>query len=363
MMIDPLCSLCPKLAAHRRQVVQPYGPQDAEVVILGQNPGEQEDRTGVPFVGRAGKRKDYYLQECALLDPSKVLILNTVNCKSPKNRKPSKKEVAACMEMWVRPLLASMKPKLIVALGDVALKALCPTAKLSQTHGQALATEIGTVVPTYHPAAGIYDANLVPVMMRDWEEIGRLVRGERKEPLTWAVVPFDISRLRRVGEFAIDLETTSPEVAGKFQPQLAEITWVSVAWRERVPSGMPFTDEPIEILFTSVERVGALASLKPLLEDVDIRKVCHNSKFELRLLKRNGIMLRNFHDTKIAAYVLGRRTTGLKDLSAAELGVVQKRFEEVDWGDEEQVRAYSAADSACTLALWEKQREEIYDVS
>ena len=166
-MIDPNCQLCPKLAAHRRQVVQPYGPLDAEVVILGQNPGEQEDRTGVPFVGRAGKRKDYYLQECAQLDPSKVLILNTVNCKSPKNRKPSKKEVAACMEMWVRPLLLSMKPKLIVALGDVALKALCPTAKLSQTHGQALATDVGVVVPIpiLQPAGAMMSAPRLVILI------------------------------------------------------------------------------------------------------------------------------------------------------------------------------------------------------
>jgi len=108
------CSRC-SLCESRRNLVFGVGNQNAEVMLIGEGPGEQEDIQGIPFVGPAGKLLDTML-EIIDLDRNNVYIANMVKCRPPKNRDPLDIEKAACSE-WLSRQIALVNPKIIVCLG------------------------------------------------------------------------------------------------------------------------------------------------------------------------------------------------------------------------------------------------------
>ena len=119
----------------RKHVVFGVGPQDAEVLFIGEGPGEQEDLKGEPFVGRGGKLLDDML-ELIDLDRTKIYIANMVKCRPPKNRDPLETEQYACSE-WLSRQIALLDPKLIVCLGRIsAMKFIKPDFKITREHGQ-----------------------------------------------------------------------------------------------------------------------------------------------------------------------------------------------------------------------------------
>ena len=125
------CGLCEE----RHNVVFGVGNPAAEVMFIGEGPGEQEDLQGEPFVGRAGKLLDDML-ELIDLDRSKIYIANMVKCRPPKNRDPLPEEQAACSE-WLERQIALIRPKIIVCLGRIAaMKYIREDFKISREHGQ-----------------------------------------------------------------------------------------------------------------------------------------------------------------------------------------------------------------------------------
>ena len=131
------CIHCQKcgLAETRTSVVFGEGARDAEVMFIGEGPGEQEDRTGRPFVGRAGQLLDDML---AMIDlkREKVFIGNMVKCRPPQNRDPLNIEQEACIG-YLRNQVALLKPKIIVCLGRIAaMKLIKEDFKITREHGQ-----------------------------------------------------------------------------------------------------------------------------------------------------------------------------------------------------------------------------------
>ena len=125
------CGLCET----RTNVVFGVGAPDAEVMFIGEGPGEQEDLQGEPFVGRAGKLLDDML-ELIDLDRSRIYIANMVKCRPPKNRDPLPEEQAACSE-WLERQIALIRPKIIVCLGRIsAMRFLGPDFRITREHGQ-----------------------------------------------------------------------------------------------------------------------------------------------------------------------------------------------------------------------------------
>src|SRR5512136_220133 len=119
MLIDLDCELC-NVSKARKKVVAPSGDLDSPVVFVGEAPGEKEDLTGKPFVGRAGKMLDRLLREEGL-ERDKIMITNTVKCRPPGNRRPKQDEIASC-----RPYLEDelMGKRLIVCMGRTACENL-----------------------------------------------------------------------------------------------------------------------------------------------------------------------------------------------------------------------------------------------
>lgn len=166
------CIHCQKcgLAETRTNVVFGEGARDAEVMFIGEGPGEQEDRTGRPFVGRAGQLLDDML---AMIDlkREKVFIGNMVKCRPPQNRDPLNIEQEACIG-YLRNQVALLRPKIIVCLGRIAAQRLIdPGYKITQQHGQWVEKAGVAMTAIYHPAALLRDPSKKPDTFGDLRAI------------------------------------------------------------------------------------------------------------------------------------------------------------------------------------------------
>jgi DNA polymerase len=129
------------------------GSATAAVVLVGEAPGASEDRSGRPFVGRAGKLLDQLLEEAGMRRED-VFITNVVKARPPENRDPRADEVAHHLP-WLDAQLQAIGPRLIVPLGRHALKRFAPGVKISEEHGRVLERDGRTLFPMFHPAAGL----------------------------------------------------------------------------------------------------------------------------------------------------------------------------------------------------------------
>ncbi|KVO77052.1 uracil-DNA glycosylase [Burkholderia ubonensis] len=142
------CRLCEK----RTNTVFGVGDREADWMLIGEAPGENEDKQGEPFVGQAGKLLDNMLQSLSLERGANVYIANVIKCRPPGNRNPEPDEVARC-EPYLQRQVALVKPKLIVALGRFAAQTLLKTdASIASLRGRVHAYEGVPVIVTYHPA-------------------------------------------------------------------------------------------------------------------------------------------------------------------------------------------------------------------
>lgn len=159
----------------RKHVVFGVGPQDAEVLFIGEGPGEQEDLKGEPFVGRGGKLLDDML-ELIDLDRTKIYIANMVKCRPPKNRDPLETEQYACSE-WLSRQIVLLDPKLIVCLGRIsAMKFIKPDFKITREHGQWFEVDGRRVMALYHPAALLRDPGKRPETFDDLKRLQAEIR-------------------------------------------------------------------------------------------------------------------------------------------------------------------------------------------
>lgn len=168
------CRRCP-LCETRNNVVFGVGPENAEVLFIGEGPGEQEDLKGEPFVGRGGKLLDDML-ELIDLDRTKIYIANMVKCRPPKNRDPLETEQMACAE-WLRRQIDLLQPKLIVCLGRIsAMKFIKPDFRITKEHGQWFEMDGRRVMALYHPAALLRDPNKRPETFDDLKRLQAEIR-------------------------------------------------------------------------------------------------------------------------------------------------------------------------------------------
>ena len=142
------CRLCEK----RTNTVFGVGDRNADWMLIGEAPGENEDRQGEPFVGQAGKLLDNMLRSLTLARDTNVYIANVIKCRPPGNRNPEPDEVMRC-EPYLQRQVALVKPKLIVALGRFAAQSLLKTdASISSLRGRVHTYEGVPVIVSYHPA-------------------------------------------------------------------------------------------------------------------------------------------------------------------------------------------------------------------
>lgn len=154
------CRNCP-LSETRRNVVFGVGNRQADILFIGEGPGEQEDLRGEPFVGPAGQLLDVMLSVIDL-DRSRVYIANIVKCRPPRNRDPLNLEQEACIG-YLRAQTALIKPKIIVCLGRIAaMRIIDPKFRITKQHGLWFDKAGVQITALYHPSALLRDPSKRP---------------------------------------------------------------------------------------------------------------------------------------------------------------------------------------------------------
>jgi uracil-DNA glycosylase family 4 len=160
--------------------VPAVGPEDAEVMLVGEAPGANEVEEGEPFVGRAGEKMNDVLNDIGV-ERSELYITNLVKIRPPDNRDPKKDEI----EAWA-PLLEkeieNVNPDIILTLGNFASKEMLDTSKgITQIHGRIFSREGKKIMPIFHPAATLYDRSKTPELEKDLRKaFGKEETGQQK---------------------------------------------------------------------------------------------------------------------------------------------------------------------------------------
>ena len=176
------CQRCPQLASTRQTVVFGAGNADADLMFVGEAPGANEDKQGLPFVGSAGKLLEKLLGEIGLARAD-VFIANVLKCRPPGNRDPHPTEIEACQDyLWRQ--IDLIQPLVLCTLGNFSTKLLRgdPTG-ITRLHGSAEVRVIGPravrLYPIYHPAAALYTPAMLDMLRSDFAALPALLAGGR----------------------------------------------------------------------------------------------------------------------------------------------------------------------------------------
>ncbi len=171
-MLENACYGCKKcrLSEMRTNVVIGTGNRNADILFIGEGPGQQEDLQGIPFVGPAGQLLDKMLAAIDL-NRERVYIANIVKCRPPGNRDPHEDEQTACMN-YLRYQLLLIQPKIIVCLGRIAAQAIVDKDfKITKQRGQWIFRKGYWIMATYHPSALLRDETKKRPAWEDFKEI------------------------------------------------------------------------------------------------------------------------------------------------------------------------------------------------
>jgi DNA polymerase len=173
--IGPDCTRCKLCTLGRRQVVFGVGHPDARLMFVGEAPGEDEDKQGEPFVGRAGQLLTKIIEAIGLTR-DQVYIANVIKCRPPGNRNPEPDEVAACERFLFRQIQA-IKPRVIVPLGKFAAQSLLKTTDpITRLRGREFQYLGASLIPTFHPAYLLRNPSAKREVWEDMKKVRALLQ-------------------------------------------------------------------------------------------------------------------------------------------------------------------------------------------
>jgi len=180
------CRSC-ELHITRNHPIWGEGNFNAEIMVIGEAPGVEEDKIGRPFIGKSGQLLDKILEACAFTREEHIFISNIVKCRPPENRIPTDEEAKACFPLLMKQI-EIVNPKIIIPLGATALKRLMHdnTLKITKLRGTWMEWNNRLVMPVFHPSALLRNPNL---KRETWEDFKKIVYKYRE-----LVDPFHYSK-------------------------------------------------------------------------------------------------------------------------------------------------------------------------
>lgn len=177
-------NICPDLAKQATNLVMGDGSVDSDIVFIGEAPGKNEDLSGLPFVGAAGKFLNDMLSQAGL-ERKDVYITNIVKYRPPNNRDPLPDEKAAFWPYLLKQLQI-INPKVIITLGRHSMEYFLPGLKIGEIHGQPQTVQVGgqrlVIMPLYHPAAALYNGSLRQTLITDFLKVPAMIAKVKSLP-------------------------------------------------------------------------------------------------------------------------------------------------------------------------------------
>ena len=170
------CVLC-GLSITRKNAVPGSGSINRKIILIGEAPGKNEDETGSPFVGSAGKILDQALID-ARIERKEIYITNVVKCRPPNNRVPTDEEIRICTSEYLKKEIDIISPKIICILGATALKSLLGLKSMTPYRGKIVKRPPLKYFITYHPAATIYNNKLKQIFFEDIQKLAKIVNAQ-----------------------------------------------------------------------------------------------------------------------------------------------------------------------------------------
>lgn len=357
MVRNPNCELCPLHAGAKTVCIEGEGPEDAEVIVIGEAPGKEEDRTGRPFVGQSGQLLREELRKAGF---KSVYITNVVKCRPPDNRDPKPAELKAC-RTYLDQELRKIGSKYVLTLGRFSSKSVLKKSKITLDHGKLVPMPGFTGMPAYHPAYALRDPSKLPALTADLRRLRNEIDGDQFEEPPWKIVDHEhlaqfLNDFSDAGEFSYDVETTSLfPYDGKGAVRCLSIGLEDCAWV--IPLEMPGS----QVEGKPKAQRAILQILEQMAKDDQKCAIAQNGKFDQHWLKiYHEINFGLDFDTIIASHILDENTDhDLKYLARTELDapeydlpLKEKLGSELHTPEGRQrYLKYAALDAAYTLRL------------
>ena len=295
-------------------------------MLVGEAPGYHEDQQGIPFVGRAGQELDETYLRLAGLSRNEVFVTNAVQCRPERNGvdvKPSAGLTRCCADNHLQEEIWTVNPETVILCGASACS-LIPGIDLEMQHGfpfivdscAGLFSWSGTVVPMYHPAAGLHESRFMIPMLEDFERLGLYLRGKWKAPEFIVEMPLYVllrpgvvmSSYIRPGYSSLPIDTESDE--GR-------------------PWSIQFSPEPGTGFMILAEDKPVLEHFRKFILPYFKSVTLHNALHDLDILDQLGIQVHSYRDTMQELYHLGNLPQGLKAATYRTSGYRMTSYDEV----------------------------------
>lgn len=376
---DPQCELCALHKDAQYVCLMGSGPKRADIMVVGEAPGQREDDEHRAFTGKAGQLLDLALKEYAGLNRDEIYVTNVAKCRPPNNRTPELREIKACVESYLWDEIAQVKPRFVLLLGNSALKGVTKQSGIMKKAGMVWTKQLAgvpvEVMATVHPAAVLRNPKNVDLFTADIARFGRLVRGQKQESdtkikiiRTVAQMKWLLHELMQAPVISFDLETytepaQAPYIHTNFQdwhPEASRVVSIAFSWKEGQAAVVPIwhVNTPWK------DPDAAFAALRPALTRSNAKYIGHNEKFDARWCHSKDIPVKQTFCTMLAAHMLEEnRSKGLKPLSRIMLGV-----DAYDVGEElsaahkmplRRLCVYNGKDTDYTLRLYRVLKEQL----
>ncbi len=321
------CALCP--GDHR--CIPPDGPEDADLFFIGEKPGRDEDRDGVPFCGKIGREvNDHYLP-LAGLQRHRVRVTNALKCwggegnkdKIDLKKQADRDRLQSCATTHLYNEILETQPKLLVPMGAFACYAIDPSINLEIQHGIPIKTKWGDCFPMYHPSGGLHEPKKMLQIRTDWDRLRKYLRGK-------LILPIDGYADNEDYQLVDKPRHVRSILSGAGGMPLGCDTEVKRHNRAD-PFCITFSVQPGTGYLIRAEDAACLSEFQDHLYKWRAPILWHNWLFDCEVVAAMGLEFphRWIKDTMVLAYHLGNLPQGLKALAYREMGMKMQDFDDL----------------------------------
>lgn len=327
------CNLCSSLTNRNRvcwgEILTSDPTQDPEVMVIAEVPGIEEDKSGRPLIGSSGQEARHHLTINGIVSRG-ALLDNMVKCHPPENRDPLVPEIRRCTEAHLIPTILRLRPHWIISMGRVSTQFFLGDVTMEMVHGIPRPCEIMghhfTLIPAFHPAAGLHDPSQMILFQRDMQIAGDVIRGLiHPEP---PGDPYSGVECYRVID---NPEEVRVKISGK------DPIAIDTEWARGKPFCLSVSVSPGQAFVVRGDRHSALAAIEDVVGYGDgtmgdtggVLTLIHNAPYDLPVLDQMGIHPRRIADTMVMAYLLQDEPQGLKPLAFRHCGMEMSSYQEM----------------------------------